>query len=57
MRIGDRIEVHSRFTDSWATGFEIADVVDGGYVVRRTSDGALLPNVTGESDVRAVRTG
>jgi hypothetical protein len=33
-------------------GFEVAEVVEGGYRVRRTSDGSLLPNLTGDEDLR-----
>ncbi len=52
MQIGEKVEVHTRFTDSWAQGFVIADVVGEGYRVRRLSDGAVLPGVTGENDLR-----
>ena len=50
--VGEVVEVHTKFNDSWVRGFEIAEVVDGGYRVRRLSDGSLLPNLTGEDDVR-----
>jgi len=52
MNIGQKVEVHTSFDDTWAPGFEIAEVTDQGYRVRRASDGALLPNITGESDLR-----
>ena len=52
LQVGERVEVHTRYNDSWVGGFEIAEVVEGGYHVRRTSDGSLLPNLTGEDDVR-----
>lgn len=52
MQVGERVEVHSRFTDSWAQGFMIDDVVGDGYRVRRLSDGSVLPGVTGAADVR-----
>ena len=52
MQVGSRVEVHTRFTDSWASGFEIAEVVDEGYRLRRTSDGSMLPEPTGEADLR-----
>jgi hypothetical protein len=56
MRVGQPVEVHTKFDDSWSTGFEIAEVVTEGYKVRRQSDGSLLPGVTGEADLRpAVR--
>jgi hypothetical protein len=52
LHIGDPVEVHTTYNDSWVTGFEIAEVVEGGYRVRRVSDGNLLPNVTSEKDLR-----
>jgi hypothetical protein len=52
LQVGELVEVHTRFNDSWVAGFEIAEVVEGGYRVRRTSDGSLLPNLTGEADLR-----
>ena len=52
MRVGQQVEVHTKFDDSWVTGFEIAEVVTEGYRVRRRSDGSLLPGVTGQADVR-----
>ena len=52
LQVGERVEVHTRYNDAWVGGFEIAEVVEGGYRVRRTSDGSLLPNLTGEEDLR-----
>jgi len=52
MEIGEQVEVHTRYNNSWAPGFEIAEVVDRGYRVRRICDATLLPDLTGESDVR-----
>lgn len=52
MRIGQQVEVHTHYTGAWATGFEVADVVTEGYVVRRRSDGSLLPVVIPEVDLR-----
>ena len=52
MRIGEEVEVHVRYTDTWATGFQVADVVEGGCRLRRRSDGALLPVVTSDDDLR-----
>lgn len=50
---GARVTVRSRFLGEWCRGFEIVDVVkgDGGYRVRRTSDGAVLPVVFSADDV------
>ena len=50
--MGELVEVHTKYNDAWVSGFEIAEVVDGGYRVRRISDGTLLPNRTTEADVR-----
>ena len=52
MQVGEKVEVHTRFTDSWAQGFVIEDVVGEGYLLRRLSDGAVLPGVTGQGEVR-----
>ena len=52
MQIGAPVEVHTRFTDSWSPGFEIAEVVAEGYRLRRLSDGAVLPEPTCEADLR-----
>ena len=52
MAPGERVQVWVQFTQTWSAGFEIAAVVDGGYQVRRRSDGFLLPAPTGEGDVR-----
>ena len=50
---GTRVEVRSRFDDSWVRGFEIAEVVDGPHFrLRRLSDGAVLPTDFREDDVR-----
>jgi hypothetical protein len=44
---GTRVEVRSGYGTSWARGFEVADVDHDGddaqYVVRRMSDGHVLP--------------
>jgi hypothetical protein len=53
--VGDQVEVHTTFDDSWSSGFEIAEVIPEGYRLRRQSDGSLLPGYTSESDVRPLR--
>ena len=55
--VGDAIEVHTRFNDSWCGGFEVAEVLAGGYRVRRTHDRTMLPEATGHDDVREPRPG
>jgi hypothetical protein len=53
---GTRVEVRSRFEDTWTTGFEVASVDDDGmYRLRRLSDGSVLPTRTGPDDVRRER--
>jgi hypothetical protein len=52
---GTRVEVRQRFDQSWARGFEIAEMEDDGYRVRRRSDGSILPAVFSAKDVRAER--
>ena len=52
MEVGDRVEVHTRFNNSWVRGFEVAAVVGFGYRLCRISDGTVLPSVTSESDLR-----
>jgi hypothetical protein len=53
--VGTSVEVHTRFNDSWSGGFEIADVLPSGYLVRRTHDHSVLPGATSDDDVRPVR--
>ncbi len=52
MRNGEKVEVFCRFTDSWAAGFVIHEVVEDGFRLRRSSDGSLLPGLTGLDDLR-----
>jgi len=55
MNVGDPVEVHTQFNDSWADGFEIAERVPEGYRVRRLTDRSLLPGYTSEADLRPRR--
>ena len=55
MKPGMRIEVRRRFDDSWAKGFEVAEVLPAGFRVRRLSDGSVLPVEFGADDVRRER--
>lgn len=52
---GTRVEVRRRFDLAWARGFEVAEVVDAGYRIRRRSDGAVLPVDFDADEVRAER--
>jgi hypothetical protein len=52
---GTRIEVRSGFDRSWSNGFEVAEVTEAGYLVRRRSDGEVLPVPIARADVRRER--
>jgi hypothetical protein len=55
LRPGTKVEVRKRFDSSWARGFEVADAVEGGYLIRRLSDGDVLPTTFAADDVRRER--
>ena len=55
MSPGTRVEVRSRFDQRWGRGFEIAEVEEEGYRIRRLSDGAVLPTVFLDDEVRKER--
>jgi len=52
---GTAIEVRNRFEQRWVRGFEVVEVGDGGYRVRRLSDGSVLPVTFLAEDVRPER--
>jgi len=56
MRQGEGVLVRNRFDGNWVQGFEVADVEDGDeerlFRLRRRSDGAVLPELFRETDVR-----
>jgi hypothetical protein len=52
---GTRVEVRSRFDGEWTSGFEVAEVTDEGYRIRRLSDGTVLPSAFTGDDVRRER--
>ena len=52
---GTPVEVRRRFDFSWARGFEVAEICDEGYTLRRKSDGTVLPAVFVFDDVRPER--
>ncbi|CAN5665973.1 hypothetical protein BH10ACT1_BH10ACT1_17390 [soil metagenome] len=54
MDVGEPVEVYSAFEQDWTAGFVIHDIRDGGYALRRLSDGSLLPAPTAPTDLRAV---
>jgi hypothetical protein len=54
---GTRVEVRCRFDGSWATGFELAEPIDGhAWHVRRLSDGSVLPSPFPHDEVRREHT-
>jgi hypothetical protein len=54
--VGDRVEVRTRFDRRWSRGFEVAEVTEAGnFVLRRLSDGDLLPIEFKADEVRAER--
>ena len=55
MKPGTRVEVRRRFDDSWAKGFEVAEVLAEGFRVRRLSDGSVLPVAFPADEVRKER--
>ncbi len=54
---GTRVEVRRRYDDRWTRGFEVAALEGDGYLVRRTSDGTVLPTPFDRIDLRRERQG
>ena len=52
---GTEVEVLTRYQSRWSAGFEIAAVTSDRYLIRRRSDGALLPVTFCADQVRARR--
>ena len=52
---GRRVEVRNRYDQRWTRGFEVLEVVSDGYIVRRLSDGAMLPITFSPDEVRRER--
>lgn len=50
-----KVEVRSRFDSRWAPGFEVIDLEDAGYRIRRLSDGAELPSRFSRDEIRRER--
>jgi hypothetical protein len=53
---GAEVDVRTGFDRSWASGFQIAEVTDIGYRLRRSSDQTTLPVVFPFEDVRRHRS-
>ena len=52
---GTKVEVRSRFDQSWSRGFEVAEHTGRGYRIKRLSDGVVLPIEFSDDDVREER--
>jgi hypothetical protein len=46
------VEVQDAFTGAWHRGFTVVDRTTAGVVVRRASDGAVLPHAFGPDRIR-----
>ena len=55
MEIGTAVDVRNRFVGTWSHGFEVAEQVADGYLVKRSSDGSILPQVISRGEVRSDR--
>jgi hypothetical protein len=53
--VGAKVEVRTGFDRSWAQGFAVEEQTDAGYLVRRRSDGEVLPVPIPRADVRRER--
>ena len=50
------MDVRDRYQGSWVRGFEVAEVADDGrYLIRRLSDGSVLPESFERDTVRRQR--
>ncbi len=50
--VGMKVAVRNRYLGTWSAGFEVVALYLDGFAIRRTSDGAVLPQVIPFSDVR-----
>ncbi|MGO8859768.1 MAG: hypothetical protein ACLQRH_03225 [Acidimicrobiales bacterium] len=53
---GTQVDVRNHYQGTWARGFEVAEVTDQGYRIRRLSDGAILGELFSRDDVRRQRS-
>jgi len=53
---GTKVDVRNRYQGTWVRGFEVAEVVQDGYRIRRMSDGSTLGELFARDDVRRERT-
>jgi len=52
---GTKVDVRNRYQGTWVRGFEVAEVADSGYRIRRLSDGSVLGELFSRDDVRRER--
>jgi hypothetical protein len=50
--IGTRVEVRNLYLRTWSRGFQVVAIINDAYLVRRLSDGCVLPRSFGPLDVR-----
>jgi hypothetical protein len=50
--VGTSVDVKNRFVGSWSCGFEVAGLTEAGYLIRRLSDGSILPEPLTFDEVR-----
>ena len=55
LSVGTTVYVRNRFLGDWTACFEVAEVLDDGYRIRRLSDGHAFPDVFAFDDVRHER--
>ena len=55
MSAGTKVDVRTTFDRTWARGFEVLEATPEGYRLRRLSDGAALPAVFPDEDVRRAK--
>ena len=53
---GTEVEVRSTFDRSWKRGFVVEQASDSGYLLRRRSDGAVLPAAFPSDAIRPADT-
>jgi hypothetical protein len=52
---GTKVDVRNRYQGTWVRGFEVAEVMNEGYRIRRLSDGSVLGELFSRDDVRRER--
>jgi hypothetical protein len=53
---GTQVEVRNRYQGTWVRGFEVSEVTEAGYRIRRLSDGSILGDLFTRDDVRRQRS-